>query len=121
MPTRTSKPTCALVNDVTATEDAASIPIPAISPLTIDGDTITIIDQTLLPVEERRITIETVEQMWEAIRSLRIRGAPAIGVAAAFGLDIAARASMATTRNQFLADLERARVYLATARPTAVN
>jgi methylthioribose-1-phosphate isomerase len=75
----------------------------------------------LLPVEERRIAIETVEAMWEAIRSLRVRGAPAIGIAAAFGLDLAARGSTATDRDAFLADLTDARDHLATARPTAVN
>lgn len=94
---------------------------PPIEPLSIEGDEITIIDQTLLPEEERRIRIDTVEQMWEAIRSLRIRGAPAIGVAAAFGLDIAARASTANERASFLADLDAARQFLASSRPTAVN
>jgi methylthioribose-1-phosphate isomerase len=96
-------------------------PIPPIPTLTLDGDEISIIDQTLLPVEERRVVIDTVDGMWEAIRSLRIRGAPAIGIAAAFGLDIAARASDATDRAAFLADLDAARARLATARPTAVN
>jgi methylthioribose-1-phosphate isomerase len=96
-------------------------PLPPIQPIALDGDVVTIIDQTLLPVEERRIAIESVEAMWEAIRSLRVRGAPAIGIAAAFGLDIAARASTATDRDAFLADLTRARDHLATARPTAVN
>lgn len=94
---------------------------PPIEPLAIDGDEITIIDQTLLPGEERRIVITSVEEMWEAIRSLRIRGAPAIGIAAAFGLDIAARQSTATTPEAVLADIDRARAYLATSRPTAVN
>ena len=96
-------------------------PLPPIQPIALDGDVVTIIDQTLLPVEERRIAIESVEAMWEAIRSLRVRGAPAIGIAAAFGLDIAARGSVATDRDGLLADLDRARAYLATARPTAVN
>ena len=45
-----------------------------------------IIDQTLLPVEFREIELSTVDQVWEAIRSLRVRGAPAIGVCAAFGV-----------------------------------
>lgn len=96
-------------------------PIPPIEPLRLDGDVISIIDQTLLPDEERRIEIHTVEAMWEAIRSLRIRGAPAIGIAAAFGLDIAARASAATDRGSFLHDITMARNVLASSRPTAVN
>ena len=98
-----------------------STPLPPIQPIALDADIVTIIDQTLLPVEERRIVIESVEAMWEAIRALRVRGAPAIGIAAAFGLDIAARASEATERDAFLTDLNRARAYLATSRPTAVN
>ncbi|MCO5175813.1 MAG: S-methyl-5-thioribose-1-phosphate isomerase [Thermomicrobiales bacterium] len=94
---------------------------PPIEPLAIDGDEITIIDQTLLPGEERRIVITSVGEMWEAIRALRVRGAPAIGIAAAFGLDIAARQSTAATSEALLADIEQARAYLATSRPTAVN
>jgi methylthioribose-1-phosphate isomerase len=97
------------------------IHVPPIPTLSLAGDELTIIDQTLLPEEERRIAIATVEEMWEAIRNLRVRGAPAIGIAAAFGLDIAARASRATDRARFLRDLGAARAYLATARPTAVN
>lgn len=96
-------------------------PVPPIPTLTVEGEEISIIDQTLLPGEERRLTIRAVEEMWEAIRSLRIRGAPAIGIAAAFGLDIAARASNATDRDALLADLREAKAYLEASRPTAVN
>ena len=96
-------------------------PVPPIPTLTVEGDEISIIDQTLLPGEERRLVVATVEQMWEAIRSLRIRGAPAIGIAAAFGMDIAARASIATDRDGFLADLAQAKANLESSRPTAVN
>ena len=46
--------------------------------------TVEMIDQTLLPGELKLLSLETPEQMWEAIRSLRVRGAPAIGIAAAF-------------------------------------
>lgn len=94
---------------------------PPVEPLSLTGDTVTIIDQTLLPTEEWHIAIESVEQMWEAIRSLRVRGAPAIGIAAAFGVDIAARTSAATTRDGLLNDVDTARQHLATSRPTAVN
>ena len=51
----------------------------------IDGHA-RLIDQTLLPVEERRVECNDAESMWEAIRTLRVRGAPAIGVAAAMGV-----------------------------------
>ena len=47
---------------------------------------LTIIDQTLLPVTFKEITLDTLEEVWEAIKALRVRGAPAIGVCAAFGV-----------------------------------
>ena len=95
--------------------------IPPIPTLTVAGIEISIIDQTLLPVVERRVIVRAVAEMREAIASLRIRGAPAIGVAAAFGLDLAARASTASERAALLSDLDAARQQLASARPTAVN
>ncbi|CAN5370776.1 S-methyl-5-thioribose-1-phosphate isomerase [soil metagenome] len=96
-------------------------PVPPIPTIALDDDEITIIDQTLLPTEERRIIITTVEEMREAIQSLRIRGAPAIGIAAVFGLDIAARTSVALSRAELLCELKIASDYLAASRPTAVN
>ena len=54
------------------------------------GDALVIIDQTLLPNEVRYLSLTATEDIWEAIRALRVRGAPAIGVAAAFGDYIAA-------------------------------
>ncbi len=80
------------------------------------------IDQTLLPAELVYLDIETVEQMHEAIKLLRVRGAPAIGIAAAFGLYLAIRSfpekgSVAV----FLTLLEKNADYLAGSRPTAVN
>lgn len=80
-----------------------------------------LIDQTLLPVELRYVDIETVGGVWEAIKMLRVRGAPAIGIAAAFGLYLAVRTSPATSHAAFTQELDRAADYLATARPTAVN
>lgn len=85
-----------------------------------DGQ-VKIIDQTLLPGESRMIRIDTVDQMWEAIKMLRVRGAPAIGIAAAFGLWIGVKDSAATDRDGFFADLTKTADYLATSRPTAVN
>ena len=54
--------------------------------LTEDRRALDIIDQTLLPGTIRRIRLETKEEIWEAIKKLRVRGAPAIGVTAAFGI-----------------------------------
>jgi methylthioribose-1-phosphate isomerase len=77
---------------------------------------IELIDQTALPAEERVLRITTVEDLIAAIRSLSVRGAPALGVAGAFGVALAAR--------QFAADpagLTDAVRRLEDARPTAVN
>jgi methylthioribose-1-phosphate isomerase len=82
---------------------------------------VVIIDQTLLPNEERYIDIESLDAMWEAIRVLRVRGAPAIGVAAAFGLWLGVRGSSASDWEGFRADLAKADGHLRTSRPTAVN
>ena len=80
-----------------------------------------LIDQTLLPLEYRIIRIETPEAMWEAIRSLRIRGAPAIGIAAAYGLVLGIQHSSATSGAAFQVEMKKVSAYLRTARPTAVN
>jgi methylthioribose-1-phosphate isomerase len=92
-------------------------------PTVVFGDnTVYLLDQTLLPTERKMLPIPDVAAMWEAIKMLRVRGAPAIGVAAAFGLWLGVRGlSDTTTRAEFLAQLKKSRDYLATSRPTAVN
>lgn len=80
-----------------------------------------LIDQTLLPVEFREITCSTAEQVREAISVLRVRGAPAIGVAAAYGLVIGTQCVREATRLQFAAQLRKVTESLASSRPTAVN
>lgn len=85
-----------------------------------DGIVITI-DQTKLPHETVILQIKTIEAMAEAIKNLRIRGAPLLGAAAAFGLALAAFYSRANSREQLLADLENAANILKSTRPTAVN
>jgi len=79
------------------------------------------IDQTRLPLEFVVIECRNVPQVAEAIRSLRVRGAPAIGVAAAFGVALAAVGSRASTTEGLLADVNEAIVALRQTRPTAVN
>ena len=79
------------------------------------------IDQTLLPVEFKEIDCETLEQVWEAIKSLRVRGAPAIGVTAAYGVVIGLQNSLDGDQAQFDRQLQKVTDYLATSRPTAVN
>ncbi len=82
-----------------------------------------ILDQTLLPHEERWLTLDSIAGVAEAIRSLRVRGAPAIGIAAAMGLVAALRARGAdgAGRPQLLQSLEEGAAALRAARPTAVN
>ncbi len=80
-----------------------------------------LIDQTLLPCEFLEIPCSTVEAVWEAIRSLRVRGAPAIGVTAAYGVVLGLQAVRNADRSTFDQQLERTAEYLAGSRPTAVN
>jgi methylthioribose-1-phosphate isomerase len=79
------------------------------------------IDQTLLPGELKIIDCKTIPEVCEAIKSLRVRGAPAIGCAAAFGYALAAAISKAGGRVEFVAELHAAKEALAATRPTAVN
>ena len=79
------------------------------------------IDQTLLPHEEREILCDTLEKLWEAIKNLRVRGAPAIGVSAAYGAVLAARLREETDPKKFANKVREGCDYLATSRPTAVN
>ena len=86
----------------------------------VDGH-IELIDQTLLPVEFKYIDCTTLDGIWEAIRMLRVRGAPALGVAGAMGLVLGLQESEAEDFEEFMADLQKVKDYLETSRPTAVN
>lgn len=79
-----------------------------------------LIDQTLLPTELREIDCRDVDSVWEAIKMLRVRGAPAIGIAAAYGV-VVAIANTGDQRDALMTEFNRAIDYLATSRPTAVN
>lgn len=83
--------------------------------------TLRMIDQTKLPVEFLEIDLTTVEQVWEAIKMLRVRGAPAIGVSAAYGTVVGLQGRSFSSRADFDARLAEVTGYLATSRPTAVN
>jgi methylthioribose-1-phosphate isomerase len=85
------------------------------------GDGVKMIDQTLLPRRLQYREYKTWEGVADAIRRMVVRGAPAIGVAAAMGVAVAARASTAKTRDDLLRDIERAAAGLRSTRPTAVN
>jgi methylthioribose-1-phosphate isomerase len=80
-----------------------------------------LLDQTVLPERETERGYERWEEVADAIRALVVRGAPAIGVAAAFGVVLAARQSRAGTADDLLGELEPAMKGLAATRPTAVN
>ena len=80
-----------------------------------------LIDQTRLPRETCFVTCRSAEDVAEAIRSMQVRGAPAIGVAAAYGLALSALAYASDDAEGFVADLERAEHLLRGTRPTAVN
>ena len=86
----------------------------------VDGR-LRMIDQTLLPTEFKHIECATVEQVWEAIKMLRVRGAPAIGIAAAYGVCVGVQSAADQGEAEFMARLEEVASYLATSRPTAVN
>lgn len=85
-----------------------------------DGELL-LLDQTALPGEIRFVHCRDVETVWEAIKVLRVRGAPAIGVAAAYGLYLGVRAARDATPDVFAGRLESVAQYLCDARPTAVN
>lgn len=79
-----------------------------------------ILDQTLLPLEEKYIELCTAEEMYEAIHSLRVRGAPAIGIFAAYAMAALSR-GIEGEGELFRAEYKRLSVYLCSSRPTAVN
>ena len=80
-----------------------------------------ILDQTKLPGEVKVLRLKEQKDIWQAIYLLQVRGAPAIGVAAAFGLYLAAKDIRADTWQEFYPLLHAAKEYLNSSRPTAVN
>jgi methylthioribose-1-phosphate isomerase len=80
-----------------------------------------LLDQTRLPEETVMCDCRDAETVWEAIKMLRVRGAPAIGVAAAYGLCLGTRGARSAGRDEFLQQVAETANYLKAARPTAVN
>ena len=91
--------------------------------LSDDGRALVIIDQTLLPGEMKFIRLSEQRDIREAIYRLQVRGAPAIGVAAAIGIYLAALeiSENVSEEDTFFEKLSEAKIYLQEARPTAVN
>jgi methylthioribose-1-phosphate isomerase len=85
------------------------------------NDCLEILDQTQLPTRVRHRRLRRIEEVYEAIQTLRVRGAPAIGIAAAYGLCLGMRQVAAKSRDQFFRALQEKVAYLASARPVAVN
>jgi methylthioribose-1-phosphate isomerase len=85
------------------------------------NDSLVIIDQTLLPNGVKYLSLKTMPEIWEAIYELRVRGAPAIGVAAAYGMYLGMKNSHAGDFSAFNVEFMRVKDYLASSRPTAVN
>ena len=86
-----------------------------------DGRSVVILDQTLLPNRTEYLTLRDEKSMWEAIYSLRVRGAPAIGIFAAYAMSVLAGKIEAPDFGGFLKEYVRISDYLNSSRPTAVN
>ncbi len=86
-----------------------------------ENHALVIIDQTKLPNETKVLSLKTQREIWNAIYLLEVRGAPAIGVAAAFGIYLAAREIKTENFQEFKQKFQDACAYLDSSRPTAVN
>ena len=96
--------------------------MPGLKTIEWADDAVRLVDQTLLPGQLVHARIDNIKDMHQAIRVLQVRGAPAIGIAAAFGLYLGVRDfPNDRTMQDFLAYVEKHARYLATSRPTAVN
>ena len=90
--------------------------------LSDDGTAVVILDQTQLPNRTQYLTLRTAREMYDAIQSLQVRGAPCIGICAAYDLYVLAQQADATlSAADFLSKLREQAEYLASSRPTAVN
>ena len=92
-------------------------------PLSIDwnNEQLKILNQQKLPLEIDYVTLETLEDVYDAIITLKVRGAPAIGITAAYGLSKVAQRYKASSLEEFHQLLQKDSMYLAESRPTAVN
>lgn len=89
--------------------------------LSENRESIDILDQTLLPGTIKRINLHTKEEVWDAIKKLKVRGAPAIGVSAAYGIAVLANKFATDDYDEFYKEFKELKDYLASSRPTAVN
>ena len=89
--------------------------------LSAEGGRVFMMDQRELPAREVYVTLETAAEVAEGIRAMVVRGAPAIGISAAYGLALASRAAVSEDAAGYLAAMRAAGAVLAASRPTAVN
>ncbi|WP_374724557.1 S-methyl-5-thioribose-1-phosphate isomerase [Calidifontibacillus erzurumensis] len=99
------------------------MPVDVIQSVKLDDEknALILLDQTLLPNEKVFLELTKVEDIWDAIYELKVRGAPAIGIAAAYGVYLGTKMSKAENYDQLYEDFKKVKDYLATSRPTAVN
>ena len=86
-----------------------------------DNSSLVILNQAKLPNEIEVLSLTSQKDIWNAIYNLQVRGAPAIGIAAAIGIYLAAKAIDTSNFDKFYAEFKQAKEYLASSRPTAVN
>ncbi len=86
-----------------------------------DNDALIIIDQTQLPSKTQLLTLKEAKEIWDAIYLLQVRGAPAIGVAAGYGIYLLAKKIDAKDYESFYQEFKKQKDYLDSSRPTAVN
>jgi methylthioribose-1-phosphate isomerase len=86
-----------------------------------DGEKLYILDQTKLPQVTEFLEVTNIEDVWDAIKQLKVRGAPAIGIAAAYGLALGIKAAPEQDFGSFYEFFKKQSDYLAGSRPTAVN
>lgn len=92
-----------------------------LKPIVWKKGSLKLLDQLRLPHGMKMVACKTVKDTGEAIKSMQVRGAPAIGVTAGYGMAIAALASKARNSEALIKELEKAGSYLKSTRPTAVN
>ena len=92
-----------------------------IAPVRFEEGKMLILDQTQLPCDMVYLEMQTKEDVWDAIYKLKVRGAPAIGVAAGYGLYVCVREIKASDYQDFYSQFMEIKNYLASSRPTAVN
>lgn len=93
----------------------------ALKTIYYSNGSVKLVDQTALPVKLKYLTCRDVKSLWEAIKRLSIRGAPALGAAAAYGVILGCKSFKGSTRASFDKHITKVCEYIATSRPTAVN